>query len=66
MAAVALPVMKDMTASIKLGDAARIVVGELQDARIKAVSSNRPLRVRMNCPSAGYMRHRGSARDRGR
>ncbi len=56
MAAVALPVMKDMTASIKLGDAARLVVGEFQDARIKAVSSNRPLRVRTNCPSTGYVR----------
>jgi prepilin-type N-terminal cleavage/methylation domain-containing protein len=56
MAAVALPVMKDMNASIKLGDAARMVVSELQDARIKAVSTNRVLRVRMNCPSAGYIR----------
>jgi prepilin-type N-terminal cleavage/methylation domain-containing protein len=56
MAAVALPVMKDMTASIKLSDAARMVVGELQDARIKAVSTNRVFRVRMNCPSAGYIR----------
>ena len=56
MAAVALPVMKDMTASIKLGDAARMVVSELQDARIKAVSTNRVFRVRMNCPGAGYIR----------
>ena len=56
MAAVALPVMKDMTASIKLSDAARMVVSELQDARIKAVSTNRVFRVRMNCPSAGYIR----------
>jgi type II secretion system protein H len=56
MAAVALPVMKDMTASIKLNDAARMVVGEFQDARIKAVSSNRPLRVRLNCPGTGYVR----------
>jgi prepilin-type N-terminal cleavage/methylation domain-containing protein len=56
MAAVALPVMKDMTASIKLSDAARMVVGELQDARIKAVSTNRVFRVRMNCPSTGYIR----------
>ena len=56
MAAMALPVMKDMTASIKLNDAARMVVGELQDARLKAVSTNRVFRVRMNCPSAGYIR----------
>lgn len=56
MAAVALPVMKDMTASIKLNDAARMVVGELQDARIKAVSTNRVFRVRLNCPAVGYIR----------
>jgi prepilin-type N-terminal cleavage/methylation domain-containing protein len=56
MAAVGLPVMKDMTASIKLNEAARVVTGELQDARIKAVSSNRVLRVRMNCPATGYVR----------
>lgn len=56
MAAVALPVMKDMTASIKLNDASRVVAGELNDARIKAVSTNRVLRVRMNCPATGYIR----------
>jgi prepilin-type N-terminal cleavage/methylation domain-containing protein len=56
MAAVALPVMKDLTASIKLNEAARMVEREFQDARIKAVSSNRVLRVRMNCPAAGYFR----------
>jgi prepilin-type N-terminal cleavage/methylation domain-containing protein len=56
LSAVALPVMKNMNESIKLNDAARMVVGELQDARIKAVSSNRVLRVRTNCPAAGYVR----------
>jgi Tfp pilus assembly protein FimT len=48
--------MKNMTSSIKLNDAARMVVGELQDARLKAVSSNTVLRVRMNCPSTGSIR----------
>lgn len=56
MSAVALPVMKDMTASIKLNEAARLVEREFQDARIKAVSSNRVLRVRTNCPAVGYIR----------
>ena len=56
IAVVALPVMKDLTASIKLNEAARLVERELQDARLKAVSSNRVIRVRMNCPSAGYIR----------
>ena len=56
LAAIALPVMQDMTASIKLNQAARLVERELQDARLKAVSSNRLIRVRANCPAAGYVR----------
>ena len=56
LAAIALPVMKDMTASIKLNEASRLVEREMQDARLKAVSSNRVIRVRMNCPSTGYIR----------
>jgi prepilin-type N-terminal cleavage/methylation domain-containing protein len=56
LAVVALPVMKDMTASIKLNEAARMVERELQDARLKAVSSNRLIRVRMNCPGTGFIR----------
>ena len=48
--------MKDMTASIKLNEAARMVEREMQDARLKAVSSNRVIRVRLNCPAAGYIR----------
>ena len=56
LAAVALPVMSSMTASIKLGEASRMVERELQDARMKAVSSNRVLRVRMNCPATGSIR----------
>jgi prepilin-type N-terminal cleavage/methylation domain-containing protein len=56
LAAMALPVMKDMTASIKLNEASRMVEREMQDARLKAVSSNRVIRVRMNCPATGYIR----------
>ncbi len=56
LAAIAVPVMTDMTASIKLNEAARIVEREMQDARLKAVSSNRVIRVRLNCPAAGYIR----------
>ena len=56
LAAMAVPVMTDMTASIKLNSAARTVEREMQDARLKAVSSNRLIRVRMNCPAAGYIR----------
>jgi Tfp pilus assembly protein FimT len=56
LSAVALPVMTNMNESIKLSDAARLVERELQDARIKAVSSNRVLRVRLNCPTVGSIR----------
>jgi len=56
LAAIALPVMTDMTASIKLNQAARLVEREMQAARLKAVSANRVIRVRMNCPAAGYVR----------
>ena len=56
LTAMAVPVMKDVTASIKLNEASRMVERELQAARLKAVSSNRQLRVRMNCPATGYLR----------
>jgi prepilin-type N-terminal cleavage/methylation domain-containing protein len=54
--AVGLPVMQDVTASIKLNEASRMVERELQTARLKAVSVNRVLRVRLNCPATGYIR----------
>lgn len=56
LAAIAMPVMQDVTASIKLNEAARMVEREMADARLKAVSSNRVIRVRLNCPAAGYIR----------
>lgn len=56
IAAMAIPVMGDMTRTIKLNEAARTVERELQDARLRAVSSNRILRVRLNCPSTGALR----------
>jgi prepilin-type N-terminal cleavage/methylation domain-containing protein len=56
LSVMALPVMKDLTQSIKLNEAARLVEREMQDARLKAVSSNRVIRVRLNCPAIGYIR----------
>ena len=56
LAVIALPVMKDTTASLKLNEAARMVEREMQDARLKAVNSNRVIRVRLNCPATGYIR----------
>ena len=56
MMAMAVPVAQDVTASIKLGEAARTIERELQDARLRAVATNRILRVRLNCPDAGKLR----------
>jgi Tfp pilus assembly protein FimT len=56
LAAMAVPVMKDMTAAMKLNEATRLVERELQSARLKAVASNRTIRVRLNCPTAGSIR----------
>ena len=56
LAGVALPLLNEMNASIKLNEAARTVERELQDGRLKAVSSNRLIRLRTNCPAAGYVR----------
>jgi prepilin-type N-terminal cleavage/methylation domain-containing protein len=51
-----VPVMIDVTAAMKLNSAARLIERELQGARLKSVSVNRSLRVRLNCPGAGYIR----------
>lgn len=53
---VAVPVLTDLSENSKLGTATREVERELQSARLKAVSTNRSLRVRLNCPAAGYFR----------
>lgn len=56
LAAVAMPVMNNVSDSSKLNGAARELEREFQAARLKAVSTNRILRVRLNCPSAGSYR----------
>ena len=53
---VAVPVMSNLTESSKLSSAVRELERELQGARLKAVTVNRILRVRTNCPSAGFYR----------
>ena len=51
----AVPTMQNIGDSIRLGTGAREVERELQNARLKAVTANRILRVRFNCPAArGY------------
>jgi prepilin-type N-terminal cleavage/methylation domain-containing protein len=54
--AVSIPLMSNVTQSTKLNEAVRLVEREFQGARLKAVNVNRPLRVRLNCPSAGFLR----------
>ncbi len=54
--AIAVPMMTDLTTGLRLAEDTRSVERELQTARLKAVTSNRPIRVRFNCPTAGDFR----------
>ena len=56
IAGVALPQVSSGLDSMRLGMALRDVERELQFARLKAVSSSRPMRVRFDCPSVGKLR----------
>ena len=56
IAGIAVPALGDVSDSIKLNEATRMVERELQDARIKAVSNNTRIRMRTNCPAAGFIR----------
>ena len=54
--AIAVPVMNDVADSMRLGIATRELERALQTARMKSVSSNRPMQVRLNCPGVGQLR----------
>jgi type IV fimbrial biogenesis protein FimT len=54
--AIAVPAMNAMSDATKLSAAAQQLERELQTARMKAVANNTPLRLRTNCPAAGYFR----------
>lgn len=56
MTVVSVPVASRMVESTQMITATRIVERELQTARLKAVSKNRPMRVRFNCPGPGQIR----------
>ena len=56
ISAMAIPAVLNTTRQIKLAANARAVERELQGARMKAVRSNRAIRVRFNCPSTGQYR----------
>ena len=53
---IGVPVYRDITESSKLNGAARELEREFQSARLHAVSANRLLRVKTNCPTTGYYR----------
>ena len=56
ISAMAIPAVLNTTRQIKLAANARAVERELQGARMKAVRSNRAIRVRFNCPATGQYR----------
>ena len=56
MAAVAMPQLGRAIELYRLGMAVREMERELQVARVKAVTANRPVRVLFNCPAAGQFR----------
>jgi prepilin-type N-terminal cleavage/methylation domain-containing protein len=56
LAAAAVPQLVNVADSMKLGQAQRDVDVELSQARLLAVSANRPIRIRFNCPVVGQYR----------
>jgi prepilin-type N-terminal cleavage/methylation domain-containing protein len=56
IAGMAVPAFGNLSESMKLATNAREVERVLQTARLKSVTSNRPIRVRFNCPVAGQYR----------
>lgn len=56
LSGIAVPMIGNLSESLELGTNAREVERELQTARLRAVTSNRPIRVRFNCPVAGQYR----------
>src|SRR4029078_9360725 len=56
ISSMAIPAVLNTTRQIKLSANARAVERELQVARMKAVKSNRAIRVHFHCTSAGQYR----------
>jgi Tfp pilus assembly protein FimT len=56
LAGIAVPIVTNAFENQRLGIEVRNVERELQSARLAAVSSNRPIIVRFNCPSTGKYR----------
>jgi prepilin-type N-terminal cleavage/methylation domain-containing protein len=56
IAGMGLPLLVNISNSIKLSSSAREVERELQTARFRAVSTNQPMRLQFNCPLPGQYR----------
>lgn len=56
LAAMGVPALMSSSAQLRLGNSARLVERELHAAKMKAVRSDRMMRVRFNCPAAGQFR----------
>ncbi len=56
LSAIGLPLLNTTTERLRLTQAARDVERELQGAKQRAVATNRPIRVRFNCPTTGIYR----------
>ena len=56
LSAIAIPKSANVLDSWRLGMGLRDVERELQFAKLKAVSTNRPMRVRFDCPVEGQLR----------
>jgi Tfp pilus assembly protein FimT len=56
ISAMSVPIIKDFGDAVALGQAQRLVQAEFQQARMKAVTTNRIMRVRFNCPAAKQFR----------
>jgi len=56
VSAISVPLVTNAFEGQRLGVETRNVERELQSARLSAVATNRPIRVRFNCPAAGAYR----------
>ena len=56
IAGMAVPLLVDASNAIRLGQSAREVERELQQARLLAVQTNQPMRLQFDCPSPGQYR----------
>ena len=56
VSAIAIPIVTNSFEGQRLGIETRNVERELQSARLSAVATNRPIRIRFNCPSVGMYR----------